>query len=84
MINIDRYVEGSDYRQEQFAPAALQTVFTLATVPVDVDTLQFIVNGVKYELTTNYTVVGVTVTWLNTPFTIQATDFIEIIYIVRE
>ena len=84
MRNIDRYVEGSEFRVEQFAPTAAQTLFTLIGTPVEVDTVRFVVNGVKYELTTNYTVVANAVTWLNTPFVMQATDFVEIEYVVRE
>lgn len=84
MRNIDRYVEGKDYRYEAITPINLQTVFPLAETPVDAATVRFSVNGVSYEPTTNFTVSGATVTWLDTPFTIQATDFVEVEYVVRE
>lgn len=84
MLNIDRFVDGSELRQEAFTPTPAQTVFTLAGSPVTSASVAVLVNGIGYELTTDFTVSGNQVTWLDTPFTLDASDSVVIRYVVRE
>ena len=71
-----------DFRQDLFSPTAAQTLFTLAAVPYDTQSVSVVVNGVKYELTTHYTVLGAAITWNNVAFTMATTDGVEINYAV--
>lgn len=57
-----------------------QTVFTLSTIPENVNISQLMINGCKQTYGTDYTIVGTTVTWLNTNFTLATTDRVEIYY----
>ena len=83
MINTDRYVADVDIRQETFSPSNNQTVFALLASPVNLASVGFYVNGIKYEATVHFTLAGVNVTWLDTAFVMQTTDTVEITYVVR-
>ena len=73
MINTDRYVADVDIRQETFSPSNNQTVFALLASPVNLASVGFYVNGIKYEATVHFTLAGVNVTWLDTAFVMQTT-----------
>ena len=73
---------GGDFRSEAFIPTLGQTVFALAAVPTDPDSVGFFINTVKYIQSVNYTVAAGIVTWLDTPFTLDALDIVEITYVV--
>jgi hypothetical protein len=51
-----------------------QTVFSLTQTPKDTANVIFFVNGIAYNITIDYTVVGTTLTWLNVDFTLQTSD----------
>jgi hypothetical protein len=67
-------------QNEQFIPVDDQTVFNLASVPTSA--VIFTVNGVAYEDTVDFTVVGNVVTWLDTDFQIKAGDAVQVYYLV--
>jgi len=57
-----------------------QTLFTLSSVPRSESTIQFRVNGIDYTTPTFFSVSGLEVTWLDVPFTLAATDRVDIFY----
>src|SRR3990172_2964949 len=63
-----------------FSATASQTAFTLTQTPQDNTDVRMNVNGVLYNLTTDYTVTGSAATWLNTPFSLSSGDKITFIY----
>ena len=71
-----------DQRQETFTPTLAQTAFVLAATPADTSDVRVFVNGVKYIVTSDFTVSGTTVTWLDTPFALDTLDTVEIVYLV--
>ena len=87
-INVDKFLEAGEIgglatrTVETFTPSPAQTVFNLAMVPTVPNDTQFFVNNVKYLLTTDFTVVGSVVTWLDTEFALDSADSVEIIYFV--
>ena len=79
-----QYLQDSDrisWVTEGFTPTTGQTVFTLGSTPTP-ESVVFIVNGVSYVPTVDYTVSGVTVTWLDTDFTLETTDEVVITYYI--
>lgn len=58
----------------EFTPTAGQITFLLGSIPADVVSLEFYVNGVLYDDTTDYTVSGSTVTWTNVAFILKTED----------
>ena len=80
-INIGRFAQ-RERREDTYTPSNGQTIFTLTATPTDITDVDVYVNNVKYEQLTNYTVLSNAVTWLDTPFTMQTTDAVEIIYFV--
>ena len=57
-----------------------QVSFTLTQTPQDDLDVRLNVNGALYNLTTDYTVTGSSVTWLNTPFSMSVGDKVKAIY----
>lgn len=87
-INIDRYLDAGEVpglttqTRETFTPTAAQTAFILGAAPsLPNDTMLF-VNNAKYLLTTDFSVFGSTLTWLDTAFTLDTNDVVEVIYYV--
>ena len=66
--------------EKEFTPTLGQVTFILVTTPTDSKTLTFSVNGVEYGETAEYTVSGVTITWLDVPFTMETTDLVVVRY----
>lgn len=66
--------------EDTFVATAGQTVFTLSAVPVDIESFQLTINGVKYE-NDQYTLLGNVVTWLNIEFFLDAGDTVLCKYI---
>jgi hypothetical protein len=56
-----------------------QTVFTLLFTPVDDAQVQVYVNGQQQTPTTDYTVSGTTLTWLDTDFTLETDDELRVV-----
>lgn len=71
---------GVTWVEDEFEAQALQTVFTLSKTPVNNDTLSLCINGVRYDDEDEYTVVGTTLTWLDTPFVLDAGDEVVVRY----
>lgn len=66
--------------QEQvFAPALGQTMFTLASAWAGTYAVVY-VNGIEYARTTDFTIAGITLTWLNTLFSLDVTDRLVVNY----
>jgi len=58
-----------------------QTVFVLPEAPSDVTKLSLYVNGVRYSPTTDFTIGGTVLTWVNSTFSLKTSDCIELSYI---
>jgi hypothetical protein len=71
-----------DQREEVFTPSLGQTVFNLSATPNPANDTSVFVNTVKYIYGVNFTVSGTQVTWLDSPFTLDSLDVVEIIYYV--
>ena len=50
---------------ESFIPTLNQIIFTLSTTPIVGTKLLVIINGVSYVENIDYTIFGVTLTWIN-------------------
>lgn len=75
-------VAGSaNFIEDEFTPTLGQITFILSQAPTDLDSLAFLVNGVHYDDTVDFTVSGTTVTWLNTPFSLDTTDKVHARYV---
>jgi len=72
---------GGSIQEDVFFPINGQTVFTLSQPYVGGFAVVFI-NGVEYVNTINFTIVGTTLTWLDTPFTLAVTDLLVADYAV--
>lgn len=66
--------------EEVFIATPGQTVFTLLTAPLDIESFRFTINGVFYAEGVDFTVVGDTVTWLGA-FPLDAGDEVVAKYI---
>jgi len=71
---------GAAQVNETFVPANGQTIFNLANAPTNPSSVAVIVNTGKYLQGTNFTVAGSVVTWLDTPFALDTSDVVEIVY----
>lgn len=72
---------GAAFAEVAVTPFGGQTVFVLPVAILGIGAYSaFVVNGVEYAKTTDYTIVGTTATWLDTPFTLEATDRVLIKY----
>ena len=69
------------FREQVFAPSNGQTVFTLAKPIVPIGGLvSLYVNGLAYTRGIDFTVSGVTLNWLNTPFVLATVDCVVVVY----
>ena len=68
------------WAEDEVVPTAAQVTFILSSAPSDPLSLTMRVNGVAYDLGIDYTISGVTVTWLNTLFVLQTTDKVHLRY----
>ena len=64
----------SPWIEDEFTPALGQITFFLSAAVSDPDSFSLHVNGVVYDDTADYTVSGVTLTWLNTLFSLDGSD----------
>jgi hypothetical protein len=69
-----------EHQVDKFTATLNQTVFTASQTPKTSGELALFVNGIRYNYTTDYTVVTTTVTWLNTDFNLAAGDIITLVY----
>ena len=65
---------------DSYIPTAGQITFILSQAPSDLESFRFYVNGVLVEDTNDYTVSGVTVTWLDSNYIMAVTDTVTIHY----
>lgn len=70
----------SPWREDEWAATPGQVTFILGLAPTDLNSVEFLVNGVLYDDAADYTVSGVTVTWLDTEFSMESTDKVLIRY----
>ena len=64
----------STWTEDEFTPTLGQVTFILSVAPTDLDSFSLHVNGIIYDDVADYTVSGTTLTWLNTPFSLETTD----------
>ena len=62
------------WNEDEFTPALGQITFFLSSAVSDADSFSLHVNGVVYDDAADYTVSGLTLTWLNTPFSLDSSD----------
>jgi hypothetical protein len=80
VVERDFQLVGAGWNVDEYTPTAAQVTFILSQAPTDVASLQFITNGVEADEAGDYTVSGVTVTWLNTNYVMENTDLVHIRY----
>ena len=68
------------WRDQDFQPTAGQVTFILSVAPTDPKTVTVTVNGVVVDEGTDYTISGVTITWLDVPYVMQTTDLLSVRY----
>ena len=73
-------VGGDVWSEDEFIPTAAQVTFILSFAPNDPLSLTMRVNGVAYDLGIDYTISGVTVTWLNLDFVMATFDKVHLRY----
>lgn len=66
---------------DKFTPIGGQTVFSLTSIPINNDSIEFRVNGTEYDIATSWTIAGLTVTWLN-EFPLDSGDKVVIEYTI--
>lgn len=71
---------GLPWFEDESTPTIGQVTFILSTAPTDALSLTMRVNGAAYDNGIDYTVSGVTVTWLNLDFTMETTDKVHLRY----
>ena len=71
---------GPPWREDEFAPTNGQITFIMSQAPTDVLSVNFLVNGVRADDIDDYTVSGVTITWLNNLFAMETTDQVVVRY----
>ena len=71
---------GNVWSEDEFIATLGQVTFILTQAPLDSVSLTVTVNGVTYDDTSDYTVSGTTVTWLNTLFSMDVGDQVLIRY----
>jgi len=67
---------GPAWVEDSFTATLGQITFILSNAPTDPSSLEFDVNGVTYEIGVDYSRSGVTITWLNAKFSMDAGDLI--------
>lgn len=80
VITIDGLSAGGTWKEDEYVPTVGQVSFSLSQSPQDTNSVFFVINGVIYDDTADYTVSGQTVTWLNTSFSLEITDVVIIKY----
>jgi len=73
-------VSAGAFAEDQFTAAALQTVFVTSFAYLAGGLSALFVNGVEYDIGVDYTLVGTTLTWLDTLFTLGVGDKVTIKY----
>jgi len=68
------------WKEKSFTPTTGQITFIIPNIPIDLIALNFYVNGVQCEPVTQFIVSGSTITWLNTPFSLGTSDWVQIKY----
>jgi hypothetical protein len=71
---------GPPWQEDEFTPTNGQITFILSQAPTDTVSLSFAVNGIRADDTDDYTVSGVTITWLNNLFAMETTDHVVVRY----
>jgi hypothetical protein len=74
LLGLQDVVTGGPWTEDEFTATAGQITFILSSAPSTAASFSLMVNGVFYDDTADYTVSGVTVTWLNTPFALEVGD----------
>lgn len=57
-----------------------QTTFALTPAPANAAAVRLFVNGVKYFPTSDFTISGSNLTWLDNLFTLKTSDHLEVVY----
>jgi len=60
--------------EDEFTPTPAQVTFFLSQAPLDINSLSVKINGVTADDTTDYTISGTTLTWLNNLFVLDSGD----------
>jgi len=66
--------------KDEFTPTNNQVTFVLSSSPLDPSSVNFEVNGVTYDDVDDFTILGNTVSWLDTEFQMQTTDHVVVRY----
>lgn len=69
-----------DWSEEEFTPSLGQVTFILSNVPEDPVSLELKVNGVAADSGVEYSISGVTITWLNVNFSLGTADLVTVRY----
>ncbi len=72
----------ADIVVDEFTTTAAQISFSLSQNPIDLDSLAFFVEGIRYDDVVDYTISGQNVTWTNNAFVMEAGDKVHIKYAV--
>ena len=67
-------------QEDEFTATGGQTVFALTQPFLAGSMISLSINGQLFAQGTNYTAVGTTLTWLDTPFTLVAGDCVVVAY----
>ena len=74
-------ISGAQWTEDGFISTAGQITFILSTAPTDPASVEFDVNGVNYKSGgSDYTRSGVTITWLDISFIMDAGDRVLVRY----
>jgi hypothetical protein len=74
----------SEFQQDPFTPTLGQTVFSLSQAFLGTPGISLVlVNNLAYVEGTNYTISGTTLTWLDTPFTLDGSDSLVAVYQIQ-
>lgn len=71
---------GAAWVEDEYSPSNDQVSFSLSSAPTDAASVFFVINGIIYDDTDDYSVSGQTVTWTNLLFNIQTSDKVIIKY----
>jgi hypothetical protein len=66
--------------EDEFTATLAQTVFTLTQSAAAGGVVVLTINGQRFAEGTDFTISGTTLTWLDTPFTLEAGDAVVITY----
>lgn len=62
------------WEEDEFTATGGQTVFALSRAPTDANSFTLTVGPLTYDDTTDYTVAGTVLTWLDTDYALKAGD----------